>query len=124
MKSDWSNCANHSVPGEGEGEKNDEKPEAEMTGTVSLEDEYRSLFSTGVTAEMCAKKLKERGLSGQLRGTRLRSIVWKVLLEVLPPYVSVSEWPSRITQARKDYNALCSKFWSHSSLSSLLWLRL
>jgi TBC1 domain family protein 5 len=74
-----------------------------------LEQEYGSLFPAGGTAEACARKLKERGLTGQLRGTRLRSVVWKVLLEVLPPYVQVSEWPARIAQARKDYAALCTK---------------
>lgn len=75
------------------------------------EDEYKALFvsGTGGTGEACARRLKERGLTGRLRGTRLRSVAWKVLLEILPPYVPVAEWPARITAARAEYAALCEK---------------
>lgn len=79
--------------------------------SFNIEEEYRNLFATedGTTADACAKRLKERGLTGDLKGIHLRSIVWKIFLEILPPYVPESEWPARITQARKSYEELCDK---------------
>lgn len=72
--------------------------------------EYETLFGTSGNAGNAAKKLKERGLSCGLKDTKLRSVVWEVFLEVLPPYVSVNEWPARIEASRKEYEALCDKF--------------
>lgn len=72
--------------------------------------EYETLFGTSGNAGNAAKKLKERGLSCGLKDTKLRSVVWEVFLEVLPPYVSVNEWPARIEASRKEYEALCNKF--------------
>lgn len=81
--------------------------------------EYEMLFGTSGNAGNAAKKLKERGLSCGLKDTKLRSVVWEVFLEVLPPYVSVNEWPARIQASRKEYDALCEKFVSKTSLFSL-----
>ena len=72
--------------------------------------EYETLFGTTGNAGSATKRLKERGLSGGLKDTKLRSVVWKVLLEVLPPYVEVREWPDRIQATRKEYEALCDKY--------------
>jgi len=72
--------------------------------------EYESLFGTEGNADSATKKLKEKGLSCGLKDTKLRSVVWKVFLEVLPPYVSVSEWPERIQKSREEYEALIKKY--------------
>eukprot|EP00727_Mastigamoeba_balamuthi_P012011 m51a1_g7432 hypothetical protein (523) ;mRNA; f:44502-46839 len=67
--------------------------------------EWRQLFG----GSEFLKPLRERALKRGLRGSHLRSVAWRVFLEVLPPYISTAEWPQRIAQLRSDYDALCAK---------------
>ena len=67
------------------------------------------MFGTEGAPEAAVKALKERALRGELKDTPLRSVVWKAFLEVLPPYVALSEWPSRMKKAREEYEELIAK---------------
>jgi len=95
-----------------EEEKKEEPHKADKL-TEELEErlkEYETLFGTSGNADFATKKLKEKGLNCGLKDTKLRSVVWKVLLEVLPPYIEVNQWPERIQKSRKEYEELLDKY--------------
>lgn len=69
------------------------------------EEEYRTMFCVANH-----KTLKDRGVACTIHKTTVRSMAWKVYLEVLPPYVNYEEWPLRTHEMRCEYAALCKKY--------------
>eukprot|EP00727_Mastigamoeba_balamuthi_P004307 m51a1_g13874 hypothetical protein (677) ;mRNA; r:634970-638424 len=82
-------------------------PESASTRAPSVTAEWRQLFGSPEFLQ----SLRERALRRGLRGCGLRSVVWRVFLEVLPPYVAVSEWPERMAQLR-------SQHWGHHAAAA------
>ncbi|KAH3743400.1 TBC1 domain family protein [Pelomyxa schiedti] len=74
-----------------------------MDATKRLE-EYRTLFCVANH-----RTIKEKGVQCGIHNTTTRSLAWKLYLEVLPPYVSYTEWPARLHEMRKEYRGLCNK---------------
>ena len=77
---------------------------------ADIENAFKVIFPTRGNAEASKKGLRDKGLTGELRGTPIRGVIWRVFLEVLPPYVDVTEWPQRLAASRKNYDELCEKF--------------
>ncbi|MFH4977310.1 hypothetical protein AB6A40_004019 [Gnathostoma spinigerum] len=70
---------------------------------LSFADEWAELFGK----EVQLSKIQRCCLGGRLRGSRVRSIVWRILLKALP--IERSEWCTILTRSRNAYIELKAK---------------
>ena len=83
------------------------KASADVCDELTRICELGSPFEPLIGSSCAFTQLAEAAMNGTLgNGSRVRSIAWRILLGLLPPSLSASEWPDRLAVKRAEYETL------------------